>query len=436
MRILTQLEGRANGTDTVPQSFTIPTFTPNPSDVRVNILWFLSLIFSLTTVLVGIIALQWLREHLRPHTDLEPQIAFSLHHLSAESLDRWYLPQIFTALPLLLELALVLFLAGVLEFLTSLSSTVAIPAAVAVGSSLFFLLWTTVMPTIQALTLFFPRWPWGDMPRSPCPYKSPQSWAFHQFVRPLVAIVLSAFGHIATDKPHPRWYYRGLVSHSMTLEKDRHLHFLFPETISSRERRPFNMIFYPSPCNSWAELGIAWLFQRDLDFIGQNPRCSKKTGIDEGTRPVPMYDAVQAVISMGINGSSQDNLLAHHCVQPITQCNKSDGSYMWYLSHLANRYWRLDDARAETLSVDALTHDATLFFHRRIGSRQLGDVQNFVTELVVSMTRAMFANGAIRLDDIWARYYSPLTYWTVNELPGMCSLFDLSSTLYMPYRHF
>ena len=224
-------------------------------------LWFLSLIFSLTTVLVGIIALQWLREHLRPRTDLEPQIAFSLHHLHVESLDRWYLPQIFTALPVLLQLALVLFLIGVLEFLWSLNSTVALPTTIAIGSSLLFLLWTTILPTMQALSLFLPRWSWGNMPRSPCPYKSPQSWAFYQSVQPLVTLFLSTFGDVNIEKPVPAWRYRGLLSHSMIAEKDRHLGFLFRETTSSRQRRPFNLIFRPGPTNGWTELGIAWLFQ-------------------------------------------------------------------------------------------------------------------------------------------------------------------------------
>jgi len=99
LRILAQREGSTNGTATT-QDLTIPTFTPSPSSIRINILWFLSLIFSLATVLIGIVALQWLREHLRPQTDLEPQIAFSLHHLDVECLDRWHLPQIFAALPL------------------------------------------------------------------------------------------------------------------------------------------------------------------------------------------------------------------------------------------------------------------------------------------------------------------------------------------------
>ena len=426
MRILAQLEGRANGTD-IPQSLTIPTFTPTLSDVCVNVLWFLSLIFSLATVLIGIIALQWLREHLRPHTDLEPQIAFSLHHLNVESLDRWYLPQIFTALPLLLQLALVLFLTGILEFLRSLNSTVAIPVAVAVGSILFFLSWTTILPAVQALSLFLPRWSSGNMPRSPCPYRSPQSWAFHQSVRPLIAILLSTFGDTDIDKPNQSWDYRGLVSNSMTLKKDRRL--VLEETTSRRQQRPSNLIFRPGSVNSWAELGVAWLFQRDLDSMEQNPWFTKKTGIDEKFRPVPIYDAVQAIISIGGNGSSRDNLLAHHCIQPIVQCNNTDASYMWYLSHLATDL-DLDEARAEAFSIDALTHYATLFFHSKIGAGEVDDIRNFVAELFVNITRAMFANGPICLDNIWGVRSSPLNYCEIDALPGMC-LFDLIANLYI-----
>jgi len=413
MRILAQLEVRANGTNISPQSLTIPMFTPTSSDIRINTLWFLSLIFSLTTVLIGIISLQWLREYLRPHTDLEPQITFSLHHLNVESLDRWYLPQIFTALPLLLQLALVLFLVGVIEFLWSLNSTIAIPIAVAVGLSLSFLLWTTVLPTMQALLLFLPRLPWGNMPRSPCPYRSPQSWAFHQLVRPLVTIFLSIFGGNSLSD----YDYR-FASHRMVLEEGRYLG-VHTETTSRRRRRPFNLIFRPNPSSSWAKLGIAWLFQRDLDFMALNPESTKKTDINAYIRPVPMYDVVQAVISFGKNGSSRDNLLAHHCVQPIVQCNKSDGSYMWYLSHLIN-CWHLNSDQADPLSVDALMHQNTLSFHRRIRSGQLDDVRTSVQQLFGNITRAMFADGEIRLDDIWAGVYSPLTYWNPDQVPGMC----------------
>jgi len=76
----TQRRGKWNGRrPTEPQHAHVYSYL---SDVRVNILWFLSLIFSLASVLIGIIALQWLREHLGPRTELEPQIPFSLHHLN------------------------------------------------------------------------------------------------------------------------------------------------------------------------------------------------------------------------------------------------------------------------------------------------------------------------------------------------------------------
>jgi len=241
-------------------------------------------------------------------------------------------------------------------------------------------------------------------------------------MRPLVAIFLWTYSGFNIDKPISS-LHRGLVSNNMTLEKDRRHHCYLGENISHRRKRPIKLIFYPSPGDGWAELGIAWLFQRDLDYMGLNP-STKKPDIDENIRPVPMYDAVKAVLSIGRNGSSRDNLLAHHCVQPIVQCNKSDGAYMWYLSHLT-KYWYLDGDRAKTLSVDALMHQNTLSFQRCIGFGQLDDVRNFDQQLFVDLTRAMFADGAIRLDKIWAGIYSPLRCWNFDEVPGTCMRYTL-----------
>jgi len=90
---------------------------------------------------------------------------------------------------------------------------------------------------------------------------------------------------------------------------------------------------------------------------------------------------------------------------------------MWYLSHLVGPY--LDDERAEGLSLEALKHHNTLFLHRMIGSAQQ-DVRNSVAEMSLKITRAMFAEDAIRLDDIWVGHYSPLTYWKLDGFPGTC----------------
>jgi len=97
---------------------------------------------------------------------------------------------------------------------------------------------------------------------------------------------------------------------------------------------------------------------------------------------------------------------------------------MWYLSNLTEP-GSLDGDRVETISVDALTHTTTLFFHCCIQFGQLDDVRNSIQKLLLNITRAMFANGAIHLDDIWAGIDSPLSYWNTNEVPGMCMGYSL-----------
>ncbi|KDR66588.1 hypothetical protein GALMADRAFT_80752, partial [Galerina marginata CBS 339.88] len=60
-RIATRLENPP--LNEVSHITSVASFSPSSSSIRVNILWFISLILSLTTVLVGIITLQWLREY-------------------------------------------------------------------------------------------------------------------------------------------------------------------------------------------------------------------------------------------------------------------------------------------------------------------------------------------------------------------------------------
>ncbi|KIM43427.1 hypothetical protein M413DRAFT_68915, partial [Hebeloma cylindrosporum] len=61
--IATLLANGANGTNaSIPLEL---QFSPSPSSYRINTLWFASLVLSLTTVLVGIVSLQWIREHQR-----------------------------------------------------------------------------------------------------------------------------------------------------------------------------------------------------------------------------------------------------------------------------------------------------------------------------------------------------------------------------------
>ncbi|KAF9552343.1 hypothetical protein CPC08DRAFT_674224, partial [Agrocybe pediades] len=102
--------------------------------------------------------------------------------MRSDGFKQWHVGTIFATLPLLLQAALVLFFGGTIDFLLSLDKEVAIPVAVVIGLALFFLIATTMLPSLQSLMLYaslvFFRRP--ALPPSQCPYKSPQSWAFHR----------------------------------------------------------------------------------------------------------------------------------------------------------------------------------------------------------------------------------------------------------------
>ncbi|KDR70536.1 hypothetical protein GALMADRAFT_15902, partial [Galerina marginata CBS 339.88] len=117
-RIATRLDNPLNGTTLVPQQIDeLPSGSPVASSIRINIFWFISLVFSLTTVLVGIISLQWLREHQEYPKSLSSKERFALFNMRARGLEAWYVPQVFAALPVLLQFALVLFFVGLVDFL-------------------------------------------------------------------------------------------------------------------------------------------------------------------------------------------------------------------------------------------------------------------------------------------------------------------------------
>ncbi|KJA21349.1 hypothetical protein HYPSUDRAFT_744124 [Hypholoma sublateritium FD-334 SS-4] len=155
------------------------SFSPPSSSIQINIFWFSSLILSLTTVIIGIVSLQWLREHQRYTEPLTSKQALAIFHLRAASLKKWHVPHIFSFLPLLLQAAVILFFAGLVEFLLSLNRMVVIPAILLMGLSILFLIATTILPTLQLLAANIFVLSNGSLP-SQCAYKSPQSWIFRR----------------------------------------------------------------------------------------------------------------------------------------------------------------------------------------------------------------------------------------------------------------
>ena len=145
----------------------------DPISICVNVFWFLSLVLSLTTALVGIVSLQWIRSHMRSLGDGANCLGLSYMH--SLGLQQSYIPLVFTSLPIILIFGLAFFLIGLIVFLFKLSWPVAIPVTFAIACTFAFLVITTALPALQSFSVKRP----GDDPECfPSPYRSPQSLLF------------------------------------------------------------------------------------------------------------------------------------------------------------------------------------------------------------------------------------------------------------------
>ncbi|OBZ67069.1 hypothetical protein A0H81_13051 [Grifola frondosa] len=136
MQISTQLNSftvnRSFINSTHPASLNPQTTFQVPSyAVRVNVLWFSSLIFSLASASIGILVKQWLNQysHGLIGTSHSRETA-RLRQYRYESLVKWRILAILTLLPLLLQIALALLLVGLVDLLWNIHHAVATAATV------------------------------------------------------------------------------------------------------------------------------------------------------------------------------------------------------------------------------------------------------------------------------------------------------------------
>ncbi|KAF9045234.1 hypothetical protein BJ165DRAFT_1329004, partial [Panaeolus papilionaceus] len=165
-----------NGSIGTPAYSPSASTAPSTSSIRTNLCWFSSLVLSLIVVLVGTVALQWLREFQRYPSSSSFKKTFATRNLRAESFEHWYAPQIIAGLPQILQLAVILFFIGLMDLLLQLNQVVAVPVILLAGLAMVFQAVTTVLPTIQSFWLINKSG--FSEPPLHCPYKSPQSWAF------------------------------------------------------------------------------------------------------------------------------------------------------------------------------------------------------------------------------------------------------------------
>lgn len=342
-----------------------PPFTPSASTIRLNVFLFLSLILSLSTVLVGIVALQWIREHRQLSNTLTPQNMFATLHMRTEALQKWRVPQIFAALPLLLQFSLIFFFAGIVQLLVDASTIVLIPVACVIGVTILFLILTTVLPTAQAATLSFSGLRLNDDIPVPCPYKSPQAKAFRRLVtssEPLFKATTFFFGalywvifflfllpqHIASLSLCAKAIQLVLgffnrTSHGVSKLVNALSPPMSPLTRglmaagSLAEWHGFDYmkpnIFYYWQLHSWFEFDLAWMSIRDNYFQSICPSDSWLfLNREESYEYAALYDATQGFCNeltkdnFNVNVNPEPAVItAYHCA--LSLCFPSVGHF-------------------------------------------------------------------------------------------------------------
>ncbi|KAK7677502.1 hypothetical protein QCA50_019508 [Cerrena zonata] len=174
-RVLTQISSQLaslsitnNFVNSTKPSYTPSPFIPPATFVRINTLWSCSLVISLITASFGILVKQWLHEYMAQATQT-PLYRLRVRFFRSEGLEKWHVFELAAALPLLLQVALLLFFIGLSEFLRELNPVVGWTTTFLVLVWLIIFSFTTLAPTLS----------------SQCPYKTPILKGPLHYLRPI-----------------------------------------------------------------------------------------------------------------------------------------------------------------------------------------------------------------------------------------------------------
>ncbi|TBU21969.1 hypothetical protein BD311DRAFT_743259 [Dichomitus squalens] len=151
-----------NSTHPVTPFAPIPTAPVEAWAVWLNSLWFSALICSLASASIGILVKQWLHEYEAGISGTSVEIA-RLRQYRLNHLEKWRVAEIIAILPVLLQVSLALFLAGILVLLWHLHPTVASVASTLISlllSKLFKALYNCcdALIDLEWLPVFIRSW--------------------------------------------------------------------------------------------------------------------------------------------------------------------------------------------------------------------------------------------------------------------------------------
>ncbi|KAI0744438.1 hypothetical protein C8Q76DRAFT_607197, partial [Earliella scabrosa] len=137
-----------NSTAPAVSQTTLPPPRAPRSAVWLNTLWFSSLIFSLSAASIGIMVKQWLNEYSAGLSGSSRQTARLRQH-RLNGLIKWRVGWIVAILPVLLQIALVLFFSGLLVLLWGLNDVVAGVASALIGILFIVTAGSITLPSVK-----------------------------------------------------------------------------------------------------------------------------------------------------------------------------------------------------------------------------------------------------------------------------------------------
>jgi Family of unknown function (DUF6535) len=139
------------------------SFQPTPSALQVNILWSLSLGFSITSALAATMVQQWSRNYVQAiERHAAPHNRARIRSYYYDGVRRFNMATFVDAVPILLHISVFLFFAGLFKFLSSVNNIVANTILAII------LIHTVLYATITILPIIY----------HDCPYQSPLSRHF------------------------------------------------------------------------------------------------------------------------------------------------------------------------------------------------------------------------------------------------------------------
>ncbi|TFY54876.1 hypothetical protein EVJ58_g8596 [Rhodofomes roseus] len=174
-------------------------------------LWFMSLVLSLSAASIALAVNQWLNFHAEQAGLRSAAQKLWTWQLRRDALNKWKVEFIVSLLPCLLQVALVLFLIGIVGYLWVLGTDIAVPSAVFITLLFLFLIATSLLPALVTYS----------------PYKSPQAWWLCQAGRRiqwpvtwLLRITLSIYVDVydictLRADPESHWILRGRIRNKL-----------------------------------------------------------------------------------------------------------------------------------------------------------------------------------------------------------------------------